>query len=271
MSNGRLQREREFHEKRSALRGEALADEALRFEDSVYMDHESWVRDTFELLGDLEGKRVLDYGTGDGLSATVLARLKGEIFAFDIAFGNAVVSARRARANRVGGQVHLQEMAAESLGYRNESFDAIYGNAILHHVDLDLAGKEIARVLRPGGIAVFSEPWGGNPILEFVRKRIRYRGKDRTEDEEPIRHKDIEILRKNFPWIELRGYQLFSMIRRQVGWRVIIALLEMIDRILLRVFPGLQRYGRYTVIVMRKEGPPLGGGSLSSPSGAGIN
>jgi SAM-dependent methyltransferase len=271
VSNDRLHRERDFYEKRSSLRGEALADETLYFEDSVYVDHESWVRDTFELLGDLQGKRVLDYGAGDGMSATVLARLKGDVFAFDIAFGNAVLSARRAYANGVGGRVHLQEMAGESLGYRDESFDAIYGNAVLHHVDLELAGKEMARVLRPGGIAVFSEPWGGNPILEFVRKRIPYRGKDRTEDEEPIRQKDIETLRKNFPWIEMRGYQLFSMIRRLFRWKVLIDLLEVIDRILLRVFPWLQRYCRYAVIVMRKGGPQAGEGMPITPPGAGKN
>ena len=177
MSNDRLHRERDFYEKRSSLRGEALADETLYFEDSVYVDHESWVRDTFELLGDLQGKRVLDYGTGDGMSATVLARLKGDVFAFDIAFGNAVLSARRAYANGVGGRVHLQEMAGESLGYRDESFDAIYGNAVLHHVDLELAGKEMARVLRPGGIAVFSEPWGGEPDSRICPEKNPLPGK----------------------------------------------------------------------------------------------
>ena len=223
------------------------------------MDHESWVRETVDLLGDLRGKRVLDYGTGDGMSATVLARLGGEVYAFDIALGNAALSARRARANGVSDRVHLQEMAGEALGYRDGSFDAIYGNAILHHVDLNLAGKEMARVLRPGGVAVFSEPWGGNPVLEFVRKRVPYRGKDRTDDEEPIRHRDIEILRKHLPWVEMRGYQLFSMIRRQFRWKSLVSFLEIIDRILLRVFPGLQRYCRYAVIVMRKSEPQAEG------------
>ena len=256
MNGGRLRRERAFHEERSASRESRLEDEDLRFEDTVYMDHESWVRDTFDLLGDLRGKRVLDYGTGDGMSATVLARQGGDVFAFDIAFGNAVVSSRRARANGVGGGVHLQEMAGEALGYRDGSFDVIYGNAILHHVDLNLAGREMARVLRPDGIAVFSEPWGGNPVLEFIRKKIPYRGKDRTVDEEPIRHKDVDILRRYLPFVELRGYQLFSMIRRQFGWPPLISFLGAIDRVLLRVFPGLQRYCRYAVIVLRKNAPP---------------
>ena len=39
MSRERLAREREFHEGRSAERGERLTDEALRFEDGEYVDH----------------------------------------------------------------------------------------------------------------------------------------------------------------------------------------------------------------------------------------
>ncbi|MEE9257544.1 MAG: hypothetical protein V3V56_10305, partial [bacterium] len=101
---------------------------------------------------------------------------------------------------------------------------------------------------------VFGEPWGGNPLLEFVRRNVPYRGKDRTADEAPIRHRDVEILRRHLR-IELRGYQLFSMIRRQIRWAPLIAFLEALDRRLLALFPGLQRYCRYAVIVLRKDGP----------------
>ncbi len=116
MTPERLQRERTFHEGRSARRRIALSDGELRFEDAEWLDHESWVRDTFALLGDLDGKRVLDFGAGEGLSSVVLARMRAEVFAFDLAHGNALLAARRARANGVGERVHLQEMAGEALG-----------------------------------------------------------------------------------------------------------------------------------------------------------
>jgi len=226
----------------------------LRFEDGAYLDHESWVRDTFALLGDLRGRRLLDYGTGEGLSAVVLARLGGEVFAFDIARGNVELARRRARANGVESRVHLQQMAGEALAYRDGAFDAVYGNAILHHVDLGPAARELARVLRPGGVAVFSEPWGENPLLEFIRRRVPYRGKDRTPDERPLREKDVAALRAHLPSVEVRGYQLISMIRRQFPWPPLVSLLERADRALLRWFPGLGRYCRYAVIVLRKGG-----------------
>ena len=64
MSRERLRRERRFHESRSGDWSKRLSDRELRFEDGAYLDHESWVRDTFALLGDLRGRRLLDYGTG---------------------------------------------------------------------------------------------------------------------------------------------------------------------------------------------------------------
>ena len=56
------------------------------------------------------------------------------------------------------------------------------------------------------------------------------------------------------PSIEVRGYQLLSMIRRQVRWRPLVAFLERVDALLLRLFPGLWRGCRYAVIILRKEG-----------------
>jgi len=249
---GRLGRERAFHERRSGERSERLSEADLRFEDAAYLDHESWVRDTFALLGDLRGKRVLDYGAGEGLSSVVLARRGARVVSFDIASGNVRLAARRAAAN--GVPLHLAQMAGEALAFREGTFDAVYGNAILHHVNLDQAGAELRRVLRPGGVAVFSEPWGENPLLEFARRRVPYRGKDRTPDERPLRLADVARLKAQLPGAEVRGYQLLSMIRRQVRWRPLVSLLERADRLLLALFPGLWRWCRYAVIVLRKEG-----------------
>ncbi|MDA0999458.1 MAG: class I SAM-dependent methyltransferase [bacterium] len=253
MSSSRVRREREFHEAQSARRAGEISGEALRFEDRTWLDHEDWVRDTFDVLGDVRDKWVLDYGAGEGWSSVILARRGAKVAAFDIAHGNALMASRRAAANGVGDRVALQEMAGERLGYRSGVFQAVYGNAVLHHVDLEAAGRELLRVLRPGGVAVFSEPWGGNPVLEFVRRHVPYRGKDRTPDERPLRVEDVEKLRALFPTLEIRPYQLLSMIRRQFPWRPLIRALEAADGRLLKLFPSLWRYCRYVVLVLRTE------------------
>jgi SAM-dependent methyltransferase len=45
----------------------------------------------------------------------------------------------------------------------------MHGEGLLHHLALPAAGREIARVLKTGGRAVFKDPLGQNPVLELAR------------------------------------------------------------------------------------------------------
>src|SRR5207302_1903430 len=78
---------------------------------------------------------------------------------------------RRARAN--GAAVKIVTADAERLPFADASFDRVWGNAVLHHLDLGRAAPELRRVLAPGGVAVFCEPWGENPLLTWARRRLR--------------------------------------------------------------------------------------------------
>ena len=131
--------------------------------------------------------------------------------------------------------------------------DAVWGNAILHHLDLRKAGQELKRVLKPGGVAVFCEPWGGNPVLNFARAALPYPGKDRTPDERPLVRRDLRPLRAIFPKPEVRGFQLFGMVRRVWRNRRALSALDGIDARLLRTVPALRNWCRYVVIVLRSE------------------
>ena len=52
---------------------------------------------------------------------------------------------------------------AESIPYADDTFDLVVGHAVLHHIpDLDLAMREVLRVLKPGGRFVFA----GEPTAE---------------------------------------------------------------------------------------------------------
>jgi hypothetical protein len=72
-------------------------------------------------------------------------------------------------------------------------------------------------VLRPGGIAVFCEPWGENPLLEWARRQLPYPGKGRTPGERPLRLRDVRCLQRLFPRVEMQGFQLPSMADLQQG------------------------------------------------------
>jgi SAM-dependent methyltransferase len=248
----RLRAERQFHDAQAAGRSATFADtpHRLRFADAEFLDHETWVRPAFERLGDLRGKAALDYGCGHGMAAVVLVRGGATVSAFDLSAGYVAEAERRAAAN--GVPVSFTVADAEHLPYPDESFDAVWGNAILHHLDLYRAGAELKRVLRPGGVAVFCEPWGGNPVLEFARRRLPYPGKHRTADERPLKSADLAPLRRHFPTLKVDGFQLFGMVRRVCRQRLVTAIVDAIDGVLLRVVPGLRNGCRYVVLEMRK-------------------
>ncbi len=68
--------------------------------------------------------------------------------------------------------------------YRSETFDAVIGKSILHHLPFKKSFKEVFRVLRKGGLIWFSEPNVLNPEVLLERK-VKFIGKrlQTTENE----------------------------------------------------------------------------------------
>jgi SAM-dependent methyltransferase len=248
----RLESELQFHDEQARKRAATFQHQPrlLQFSDSQYLDHESWIRPAWARLGTLAGNSVLDYGCGHGMAAVVLARHGARVTAFDLSAEYVAEARERAAANEV--HVDFLQADAHALPFADESFDAVWGNAVLHHLDLRLAGAELHRVLRPGGVAVFSEPWGENSLLRFARRRLPYLGKERTRDEEPLRRSGLEALRESFPNAEIQGFQLLSMVRRALPFAPLTRGLSALDRLLLAACPPLENWCRYVVVTLRR-------------------
>jgi 2-polyprenyl-3-methyl-5-hydroxy-6-metoxy-1,4-benzoquinol methylase len=242
----RLRTELDFHDQQARQRARDLTPERLRFADADYLDHETWIRPAMSQLGNVAGKRVLDMGCGHGMASVVLARGGAQVTAFDLSLE--YVREARSRAVANGVVIDCLQADAEHLPFADAAFDAIWGNAILHHLDVRKVGREIQRVLRPGGVAVFCEPWGENPLLNWIRRRMPYPGKERTPDETPLGNAHVEVLREIFSGVHIEGFQLLSMIRRGVPIRPLIQMLEAGDRWLFSLWPGGKRWCRYVVI-----------------------
>ncbi len=248
----RLESERAFHDRQARERA-AFFDrqpEQLRFDDNSYLDHETWIRPALAQLGEVGGLQVLDYGSGHGMAAVVLARRGARVTAFDLSPGYLEEAAARARAN--GVEVHAVQADGEHLPFADGAFDRIWGNAVLHHLDIERAGRELYRVLRPDGVAVFCEPWGENPVLEWARRCLPYAAKGRTRDEQPLRRRHVRVLKRIFPSVEVRGFQLLSMARRVLRWRRLVAALDRWDAMLLAGVPALEQFCRYMVLTLER-------------------
>lgn len=249
----RIRSEQQFHDEQATERAISFrtgrAD--LKFPDAWYLDHETWIRPALSKLGGLRGRRVLDYGCGHGMAAVVMARAGAEVCAFDLSPGYVDEARERAAAN--GVRVDVRVANGEELPYPNRHFDAIWGCAILHHLDLVKAAAELRRVLKPSGVAVFCEPWGGNPFLRFARNRLPYPGKHRTPDEKPLVPADLVPLREAFPNMTLKGFQLLGMVRRIWSHPRIVQPLDFMDKVLFATVPRLERWSRYVVLTFSND------------------
>jgi SAM-dependent methyltransferase len=94
-----------------------------------------------------------------------------EAVATDISPG--MLSTLSDSAEELGLPVETRECEATSLPFEDDSFDLVFGHAVLHHLP-DLAGafREFRRVLRPGGVVAFcGEPSKHGDRIAAVPKR----------------------------------------------------------------------------------------------------
>jgi SAM-dependent methyltransferase len=116
---------------------------------------------------------ALEIGSGTGYFSLNLLQLGAieRLVATDIS--PEMLSTLSKTAERLGLSAETRVTDAETLPFGDESFDLVFGHAVLHHIpDLDIAMSEFRRVLRPGGALAFcGEPSRYGDLLAAVPKR----------------------------------------------------------------------------------------------------
>jgi SAM-dependent methyltransferase len=197
----------------------------------------------------IERKRVLDYACGLGKWSVHLAQLGGEVSGFDLS--EVAIEHARTRALHNGLQIRFDAAHAAALPYETDEFDVVVGIAALHHViKYPGTADELLRVLRPGGVALFTENLGHNPLLEAGR-RLSMRSLEGAGDviltEDSIRH-----WAAGFSEVEIDPCSLLLMGKRMFPRRYrLLSALHAVDEELLRLFPSLRRYCGECVLILR--------------------
>lgn len=124
----------------------------------------------FKLAGPLQGKRLLDVGTGDGHYAMAAATRGAEVTALDSAMP--MLDATRQRAKQQGLMLEVALGNAEALPFEDGSFDVVLAVTVLCLIpDATQVVREMARVLVPGGCLIVGEL--GRFSLWAARRRVR--------------------------------------------------------------------------------------------------
>jgi ubiquinone/menaquinone biosynthesis C-methylase UbiE len=201
------------------------------------------------MLKHAPGKKLLDYGCGTGDWARELAAGGATVTGIDVS-DTAIELARACTSDHVM-DIDFRVMDAENLAFEDQSFDLICGTAILHHLRLEKAYSELARTLKPAGVAVFLEPLGHNFLINLYRKLTPGL---RTRDEQPLRMNDIRLAGKYFESVETRYFHFTSILsiafRNFSFFARVVDHMDDVDRFLFRTFPFLRKHAWIVVIEM---------------------
>ncbi|PYV32228.1 MAG: class I SAM-dependent methyltransferase [Acidobacteria bacterium] len=156
------------------------------------------------------GKRVLDYGCGNGGFTCWLARNGAEVVGIDIS--DVSVRNARAAAAREGldGRANCLVMDCEILAFGDCSFDLIVVSGVLHHLDLERALGEMSRVLKNDGEVICGEGLADNPLIRLYRRMTPHL-RTAWEADHILRTRDLKRVKKYFGRMHSRYFHMFTI------------------------------------------------------------
>ncbi|HVU01250.1 MAG TPA: class I SAM-dependent methyltransferase [Polyangiaceae bacterium] len=198
----RRQREAKFHDEWASRIDPAttLVDETFTAPTAI---ENRYILDQF---GDVRGKRILDYGSGMSEGGVFLAKQGASVVAVDVSAGMLESAERLARHH--GVSIETRRVVGDGIPADASEFDLVYGNGVLHHVDLARTRPELARVMKRHATGCFIEPLTYNPVIDVYR---RLADTTRTEDERPLSFQDVESFRENFGSVTHREFWLSTL------------------------------------------------------------
>lgn len=123
----------------------------------------------------VEGARVLEIGSGRGGGARYIARYHAPASVTGLDYSPATVRLAR-RLNADTGHLAFQTGDAENLPFADGSFDIAINIESSHcYGDMPAFGREVARVLAPGGWFTFAD-MRGKAVLDQMRRQLTVPG-----------------------------------------------------------------------------------------------
>ena len=182
--------------------------------------------------------------------------LGARVTGIDLSLLHLDLARRRTEINGIHDRVEFLQASVHDLPFPADTFDIVFGNAILHHLDVRPAGPEVLRVLKKGGRAVFREPVALSAALRRFRETTLIKAlvkEARTSpDEAPLTPQSVDTFGAGFSDTQIHEAQLVSRLQRVFGGGKPYKIMNDFDIRLFQLFPHLKRYAREAILEFRK-------------------
>jgi ubiquinone/menaquinone biosynthesis C-methylase UbiE len=188
------------------------------------------------------GKIALDYCCGLGGMCLRMAQSGAFVHGIDISDESVHTAQELLDRNGLGSRAQIQVMDAERMTFPDGTFDVIVCSGVLHHLDLDRAYPELARVLKPDGRILCMEAVGHNPLIRLYRK-LTPSLRTSWEADHILKRRDVLRSRQHFREVNVRFFHLLSIaavtLRKTPLFAPALSVLDAMDAAILRL-PGLR-------------------------------
>ena len=182
-------------------------------------------------------KRVLDYCCGNGEDALYVARNGAkQVSGIDISEVSIENCRKRASKENLNPMTEFLVMDAEALDFADGTFDIITEYGSLHHLRLEKAFSELARVVKHNGSVICNEALGHNPLINLYRI-VTPHLRTEWEARHIIRKKDLALAKNYFKKIEMNFFHLATLavvpFRKLRNLDKFLTVMERVDQVLL--------------------------------------
>ena len=183
-----------------------------------------------------KGLRVLDFACGSGENGIYAATCGADVIGIDISPEGVDNANKNAKKLDVSKNCTFQVMDGEAMTFKDNFFDLAVEYGALHHVELDAALSELARVMKPNAKMMCIEAMRHNPFIHWYRKRTPHL-RTEWEVEHILGVESFDIMKKYFNKVEARYFHLTSLalvpFRKTFLFPLMMPIFNLIDSILL--------------------------------------
>jgi len=223
------------------------------------------------LLQPFHERKILEYGCGRGEFSVFLSKQGAALVGIDTAPNLIAASKTLAEINNTHCEFHL--MGVTELPFQSDTYDVVMGMGILHHLterDLKKAIQEAHRVLKDGGIAVFSEPVENSKTFNFIQNifpagkkgspyyrpsilaRKEWKNFLAESDDRALSNKELMEAGEEFKSTSIYPAGFLVRLTRLISGKFMERALMSIDRALFKIAPPLKRLSQTAMVIYRR-------------------